>query len=156
MDFFVAELSAAESRMMTTYSSSSADVSQQNYPSVLVSYAFDDPSPAAFDGALAVFTLAALYLHALHREDRYQNHCQVAGIAVAAVISGTRYFLLFDEPLAHSIQICVPTSIMVASVFSAIIHRMGSLASSRAHEHEWEQGKETIADGQEKGQQQGS
>ncbi|KAL9132385.1 MAG: hypothetical protein Q9175_006444 [Cornicularia normoerica] len=137
MDCFVAKLSA-------------------NYLSVLASYTFDDPSPTAFDGALVMFTLASLYLHTFHREDRYQNHCLVARIVAAAVTSSARYFLLFDEPLAHSIQICLPINIMVASVVSTIIHQMGPLATSREQEHEWEQSKKTLIRGQEEGEKQGS
>ena len=40
--------------------SSNADAWQQSHPSVQRSFAFDDPSPAALQGALTIFTLATL------------------------------------------------------------------------------------------------
>ena len=97
-----------------------------------------------------MFTLAALYLHIFHRGDRYQDHCLVVGIVAAAVTASTRCLVFYEEPLAHSIQICLPISIMVGSVVSAIIHRMGSLAISREQEYKW---KLTGAKG--KGEKQG-
>lgn len=136
-----------------------ADVLGQKYPCVLASYAFDDPSPAAFNGALATFTLAALYLHTLHREDQYQDYCLFAAIVAAAVTWITRYILLFDEPLAQSIQIYLPMSIVVGSVVSAILHRIhfiGSWTRLRGKEEEREQRREVLTGGQEKGEDEGS
>ena len=103
-----------------------------------------------------MFTLAALYLYTFHRGDRYQDHCLVVGAVTAAMASSTRWLVFSDEPLAHSIQICLPTSIMVGSVVSAIIHRMGFLATSGEQEYEWEQRKESLTGGQGKGEKQGS
>ena len=123
---------------------SSADLSQQNYPSRLASYAFDDPSPAAFASALVMFTLAALYTHTTHREGHYQTLWLLFGIATAAVMSSTRWLLLADESLAQSIQICLPTSVMLSSVLGTLTHRMGLLLASRGQLYAWQQRKEPV------------
>ena len=58
----MAELSAAGGIGASDrlYWFTNADAWQQSYPSVQMSFAFDDPSPAALQGALIIFTLATL------------------------------------------------------------------------------------------------
>ena len=121
-----------------------------------MSFAFDDPSPAAFLGALAVITLVTLYLYNFHGEARYRNYCLVAVIVVTAITSITRQITLPDEHLAHSIQISLPSTIILASIVNVIIHRMGSLGPPRKQEPEWEQKERTNTDGQAKSEKQAS
>ena len=129
--------------LMPIILSPSADFPRQNYPSRLASYAFEDPSPAAFDSALVMFTLAVLYLHTTDG-DGYQTRCLLLGTAAAAVISSTRWFLLSDESLAQSIQMCLPIMVTLSSVIGISTHRMGSRAASRGKIHEWQQRKEPL------------
>ena len=58
----MAELSAARGNVASgrLYWSSNADSWEQIHPRVQMSFAFDDPSPAAFQGVLTIFTLATL------------------------------------------------------------------------------------------------
>ncbi len=142
-------------RLLSYISSLSADDEQQSYPSVLISFAWDDPSPAAFQGALAMFTLAALYLHTFHREFRYENRCLIAAVLAAAVMSSARCFILFDKPLTKSIQICLPASLMVGSVVSDIIHRTRDSIASKEQGPTWKQRKKTLSDGRGRGEKQG-
>ena len=121
-----------------------------------MSFAFDDPSPAAFQGALAIFTLTTLYLYDSHREDRYQNYCLGAAVVATAMGSITRHLMFLDEPLARSVQICLPTSFMVGSAVSAIIHRLAAVATLRGQEPESEPKEKTLTEGQRKGEKQAS
>ena len=121
-----------------------------------MSSAFDDPSPAAFEGALAIFTLTTLYLHSSYGEARYQNNFLVAAVVATVIISSARYYMFPDEALVHSVRISLPTSIVIASIANATIHRLRTLATSRQPEPEWKQEEKTLAEGQGKGEKQGS
>lgn len=121
-----------------------------------MSFAFDDPSPAAFEGALTVFTLATLYIYSSYREERYQNLCLVAALVSAPIISITKDLMLHNESLAHSVQIYLPASVLIVSAASVIIHRMAASATSRGQEVEWQQKGKTLTEGQEKGEKHGS
>ena len=102
-----------------------------------------------------MFTLAALYLHTFHREFQYENRCLVAAVLAAAVMSSTRCFILFDEPLAQSIQICLPASLMVGSVVSDIIHWMRDSIATKEQGPKRKQRKKTFSDGRGRGEKQG-
>ena len=124
------------------------------YPTALMSFAFDDPSPAAFLGALAVFTLATLYLYNCHGKARYRYYCLVALILATAITSITRHIIFHDEPLAHSIQISLLSNIILASIVNVILHRMETLAPPRKQEPGWEEKERTNTDGQAKSEKQ--
>ena len=119
-----------------------------------MSFVFDDPSPATFQGALALFTLATLYLYNFHGEARYRNYCLVVVIIATAIISITRQIIFHDEPLAHSIQISLPSNIILASIVNVINRRTGTLASPREQEPDCEQKERTNTEGQAKGEKQ--
>ena len=90
-----------------------------------------------------MFTLAVLYLHTTDG-DSYQTRCLIIGTAAAAVMSSTRWFLLSDESLAQSIQMCLPIMVMLSSVIGIWTHKMGPGAASRGQIHEWQEGKKKI------------
>ena len=119
-----------------------------------MSFAFDDPSPAAFLGALAIFTLATLYLYNFHGESRYRNNCLVAVVIATAITTVARQLIFHHEPFAHSIQISLPSNITLASIVNVIIHRIGTLAPLRIQKAEWEPKERTIMEGQAKGEKQ--
>ena len=121
-----------------------------------MSLAFDDPSPDTFEAALAIFTLATLYLYSIHRGSRYQKYSVIAVLVATAVLSVTRHILFLDEPLAHSIRITLPTCITITSTINAIIHWMEPMVSSGEQEPELEQKEKTFIKGQEKCEKQGS
>ena len=119
-----------------------------------MSFVFDDPSPAAFLGALAIFALTTLYLYSFHGEARYHSYCLAAVIIATAITSITRQIIFYDEPLAHSIQISLPSNIILASTVNLINHRMGNLVSLRKQEPEWKQKERINTEGQAKGEKQ--
>ena len=90
-----------------------------------------------------MFTLAVLYLHTTDG-DGYQTRCLIIGTAAAAVMSSTRWFLLSDESLVQSIQMCLPIMVMLSSMIGISTNRMGSRAASRGQIHDWQQRKGTI------------
>ena len=92
-----------------------------------------------------MFTLAVIYLHTTDG-DGYQTRRLLIMTAVAAVMSSIRWFFLSDESLAQSIQMCLPTMVMLSSVIGLVTRRMGSRAASRGKFHQWLQRKETIGE----------
>ena len=119
-----------------------------------MSFAFDDPSPAAFLGALAILTLATLYLYNVHGEARYCKYGLVAVFIASAITSITRQIIFRDEPLAHSVQISLLSNIILGTIVNVIIYRMGILAPPRKQELAWEQKERASTEGQAKGEKQ--
>lgn len=72
------------------------------------------------------------------------------------MMSIIRYFMFLDGSLAHSIQICLPTSVLVVSAASVIIRGMAASAMSRGQEAERQLKEQTLTEGQEKGEKHGS
>lgn len=72
------------------------------------------------------------------------------------MVSIIRYFMFLDGSLAHSIQICLPTSVLVVSAASGIIHGMAASATSKRQEAEWQQKEKTLTEEQEKSEKHGS
>ena len=103
-----------------------------------------------------IFTLAALYLYTPYREDRYQRFFLAAVVLAAAIVSCIRRFIFFDEPFAHSIQVCLPISLMIGFLASAIIYRMGFFVTSKEEESEWKPREKKSTERPEKGEKQGS
>ena len=106
-----------------------ADAKQQWYPATQIAHSLDDPSPGAFIGALSAFTLAALFVHHVHRGDRYQDAVLAGCICVIASISCGVHVTL--PGTTWSKMMCVrtylPPTIIAGSLLSAILHRLGIL-----------------------------
>ena len=114
-----------------------ANAEQQWCPATQIARSIDDPSPGAFIGALSAFTLAALFVHHFHRGDRYQD-AVVAGCL--CVIVSIAFFIHITLPgTMWSKMMCIrtylPPTIIVGSLLSATMHRLGILG----HAHRAEQ-----------------
>ena len=111
-----------------------AEIVEQHFFVALAARYVNDPSPATFVGALSTFTLAALYLHHCHRVDQYQN-AFLAGSACGAILLSCAIQFMFPQTRwLKSLQTYLPLAIILASCFSAVIHRLGILDStSRGH-----------------------
>lgn len=110
----------------------------------MVSESLQDPSPSIFIGALAIFTLAALYNHHINEANRYQNRYLLTGTMCALSFASIRHLLLEDAAsLLELVQFLV-VSAVVTSALSAIAHRWP--ASNRRpcnHEDQHEGGRES-------------
>lgn len=126
----------AQSRVLLPLISPSffAEIVKQHSLIALAARYVNDPSPATFIGALSTFTLAALYLHHCHRVDQYQN-AFLAGSACGTILLSCAIQFMFPQTRwLKSLQTYLPLAIILASCFSAVIHRLGILDStSRGH-----------------------
>ena len=109
-----------------------ADAEQQWYPATHIARSLDDPSPGAFIGALSAFTLAALFVHHFHRGDRYQDVVLAGCVCVIASISSVIHITLPGTTWSKMMYIrtYLPSTIIVGSLLSAILHRLGILGQA--------------------------
>ena len=107
----------------------SADAEQQWYPARQIARSIDDPSPGAFIGALSAFTLAALFVHHFHRGNRYQDAVLAGCVCVVASISCVLHIALPGTTWSKTMYVrtYMPPTIIVGSLLSAIMHRLGIL-----------------------------
>ncbi|KAL2049790.1 hypothetical protein ABVK25_009885 [Lepraria finkii] len=110
----------------------------------LVARCVNDPSPAAFIGALSTFTLAALYIHHFHQDDRYQNAFLVGSACGVILLSCAIHIILPDTRWLQSLQTYLPLAIVFGSSFSAVMHHLGIL--DRASSGHQEIGQENEKD----------
>ena len=106
-----------------------ADAEQQWYPATQIAHSIDDPSPGSFIGALSAFTLAALFVHHFHRGNRYQDAVLAGCVCVLASISCVLHIALPRMMWSSTtyIRTYLPPTIIVGSLLSAIMHRLGIL-----------------------------
>lgn len=124
--------------------SSIAEIVEQHSLVALVARCVNDPSPAAFIGALSTFTLAALYIHHFHQDDRYQNAFLVGSACGVILLSCAIHIILPDTRWLQSLQTYLPLAIVFGSSFSAVMHRLGIL--DRASSGHQEIGQENEKD----------
>ena len=122
---------------------------QQGLTSAIVAQTFHDPSPAAFIGTLSAFTLAALYAHYIHRDDRYQNAFLVGSACVVIFLSSAICILSPDARWLPTIRIYLPLAIVLGSSLSAVVHRSGVLDRASGGNQHLEQGREKVQLGNE-------
>ena len=106
-----------------------ADAEQQWYPARQIARSVDDPSPGAFIGALSAFTLAALSVHHVHREERYQDAILAGCVCVVASISCVLHVALPGTTVSKilCVRTYLPPTLIAGSLLSAIMHRLGIL-----------------------------
>ena len=111
-----------------------ADAEQQWYPATQIARSIDDPSPGAFVGALSAFTLAALFVHHFHRGHRYQDAVVASCVCVIASISCVLHITLPGTTWSKMmcIRTYLPATIIVGSLLSAILHRLGILGHANS------------------------
>ena len=122
-----------------------ADAEQQWYPATQIARSIDDPSPGSFIGALSAFTLAALFVHHFHRRNRYQDAVLAGCVCVVASISCVLHVALPRTKWSStmSMRTYLPPTIIVGSLLSAIMHRLGILGcANRAEQPCCVEGKE--------------
>lgn len=100
-----------------------ADHVEQSILRIPAIYAFDNPSPAIFVIAVAMFTFTALLVYTMHENDHLQDRFLAAGVVGAIMISSVRQSMAFDKLWARSILSRLPFSVMFALGISNIYHR---------------------------------
>ncbi len=106
-----------------------ADVEPQWYSATQIAHSIDDPSPGAFIGALSAFTLAALFVHQFHQGERYQSAVLAGCVCVVASVSCVLHIALPGTTWSKTMYMrtYLPPTIIVGSLLSAIMHRLGLL-----------------------------
>ena len=104
-----------------------ADAEQQWYPAAQIAHSINDPSPGAFIGGLTAFTLAALFVYHFHRGQRCQSAVLAGCVCVVASISCVLHIALPGTTWSNTMYMrtYLPPTIIVGSLLSAIMHRLG-------------------------------
>ena len=117
---------------------------RQGLASATVARIFHDPSPAAFIGALSTFTLAALHVHHVHRDDRYQNAFLVGSACGGMFLSFAIHIALLDARWLQTVQTCLPVAVVLGASFSAVVHRLGMLDHASGGQQQFGQDREKV------------